>query len=289
MSIKYATQKHTKTCRLCAVVLACNNTSGMCNLHRHCKQGRHCKSCDAFINDKNLSGSCRQCYRTDSEARSARNGMKGRSVLDVWTEKFGHEEATRRHDAICAKHVANSRALWQDQAYRETIKRTTTGLKRSEAFKQRQHDATVRQMEDPAQRALRSRAITQSYARGTHSADNVSSNRYGNRGYDEFGCFYASDVERKRMSFLRSMHVSWKRYEVSDFPFRFWYTWDGNEHVYLPDFVITRPNGTVVIEEMKSRIDRMTERERVKCAVGTTVCQAHGLEYRVIDDVKHPV
>ena len=142
-------------------------------------------------------------------------------------------------------------------------------------------------MKDPEQRNLRSEAIRLSYERGTHTLDHAMKNCYGVRGFYE-GHFYASKAELRRIKFLISSGVRWKRYEVGDFDFRIRYEWEEKLHVYIPDFVIHSSNG-VVIEEFKSNLTTISDLERFKISTATDFLLTKGILFRAIDDPNFPI
>jgi hypothetical protein len=216
------------------------------------------------------------------------NPMAGRSVYQVWIEKYGKEEADTRQAASVQKHSDNSSKNWQDSSYRALIKETTTGKKRTNEFKAKQRKNAIEQFKNPAQRELRSEAIRASFERGTHNPDHLSNNQYGVRGFTEEGIFYASQVERERIEFLKSTGLKWKRYEVGDFDFRIRYEWEGKEHLYLPDFVIWK-DGEIIIEEMKSNLKYISDREWAKAKAAGPALKSKGIIYRLIDDPEHEV
>ena len=214
--------------------------------------------------------------------------MAGRTVYERWVEKYGEEEANERQASRIRKSEKASLLKWQDSSYRALIKATTSGLKRSDDFKKTQRNNALKQFEDQSQRDLRSEAIKASYERGTHHADNLASNQYGIRGFTEDGIFYASNVERKRIEFLKASGFKWKRYEVGDFDFRIRYQWEETDHLYLPDFVIWK-DGEIIVEEMKSNLKYISDREWTKAKTAGPFLKARNITFRIIDDPNYPI
>lgn len=271
-----------RKCWLCQIPIHYNAKS--CAAHGSYSPDKKCGDCGKHLTKNNKSGYCLQhAFCGD------RNPMAGRSVYSTWVAKYGTEEADRRKDQALVNNTKASKKLWQDPAYRALIKETTTGKKRSVEFKAKQSRNAKRQFEDPAQRELRSEAIHQSYINGTHNPDNMGSNQYGNRGFNEDGIFFASSVERKRMEVLKASGVRWKRYEVNDFDFRILYEWEGKTHLYLPDFVIYRGDGSILIEEMKSNLKHISEQEWEKARAAEPYLAKMGIQYRIIDETHHAV
>lgn len=265
-----------RQCQICQVEIRYNAKS--CAAHRGKSLDRKCPVCDVLLSRGNKTGYCVR-HNKDGEM----NPMAGRSVYDVWCEKYGKEEADRRESVRSLLSATASKKNWDNPVYRKAIKDATTGLKRTEEFRQKQSRNAFRQFEDQSQRDLRSEAIKASFARGSHSADTMASNQFGTRGFNEDGIFFASNVERQRMAFLKESGLSWKRYEVNDFDFRITYEWAGKSHLYLPDFVIF-DDGKVIVEEMKSNLKHISEREWAKAKAAGPFLKERGFVYRLIDD-----
>ena len=209
------------------------------------------------------------------------NPMYGRTPYDVWVQKHGKDEA----DKLQKKHIENiskaSKEMWKNDEYRNKVISSNTGKKRSKEFRENQRQAAIKQMKDPVQRELRSRAIRESYAKGTHSADIICSNQYGNRGFWN-DHFYASEIELSRMKFLTKENIKWKRYVVGDLPFKFKYEYENVEHIYLPDFIIENDDGTLIVEEIKQSESGLTAKDLAKIECGKKTCTDHGVQYRVV-------
>ena len=268
-----------RKCSVCQVDIRYNAKT--CKAHRDYRFGKKCGTCDKALYDGNKTGFC-----TRHNKNGSLNPMAGRRVYDVWLTKYGKEEADRRQAVADQKHSNNSKKNWEDPNYRALIKETTTGVKRTEEFRQKQRANAKKQFQDPVQRQLRSEAIRASFERGTHTPDTIANNVFGNRGFTEDGIFYASDVERKRIEFLKASGVKWKRYEVGDFDWRIRYEWEGRTRLYLPDFVIW-DGDQIIIEEMKSNLKYISELEWHKARIAEEILRGMGIGYRIIDDPKH--
>lgn len=207
------------------------------------------------------------------------NPMHGKSVFDIWVEKYGREEAEARRRKSSVIHQHNTTQLWEDPEYRQKVVSGATGKTRTEDFRENQRQNAIAQMADPKQREIRSEAMRRSWEDGVLT-EAVVSNQYGSSGY-YLGVFYASKLERSRMEYLDSQSVPWERYSVQKFPFRFHYEWEGKTCLYLPDLVLDL-DGEIVIEEVKQTADGLSEKERAKIQCGIETCLEHGLTYRVV-------
>lgn len=243
---------------------------------------RTCGKCDKSLSNKNKTGFCVRHNKNGSM-----NPMFGKNVYQSWVDKYGKEGAGQRQTEADTKRRDASTRNWEDPEYRQRVKGATTGLKRTCEFRETQRKNAIEQFKDQSQRDLRSEAIKKSYENGIHNPDTLCGNQYGNRGFNEDGIFYASDIERKRMAFLKESGVTWKRYSVNDFDFRIRYTWNNNVHLYIPDFVIWKEN-KIIIEELKMDLSRISEREQAKIdAAYEFFKHSDDFEYRAVDNVRH--
>lgn len=272
------------TCKICNNKILKKNKTGYCSTHRRYSKGKKCIVCNCELLNRSKTDFCNK-HRSRS---GKNNAMYGKSVFDCWVEKYGLEVAQKREKERVEKTSAASKKCWENDAYREKIITGLTGKKRTQEFKDLQKKNAIDQMKDPKQREIRSTAIKKSWIAGTHDPDHISLNAYGKRGFTEDNIFYASKIEHKRINFLNESLITWKRYSVNDFEWRIKYTFEGSEHLYLPDFVIF-DDDKIIIEEVKYDLKRLTERELIKRDAAITLLSSHNIYYRIIDDPRHSI
>ncbi len=118
-----------------------------------------CKKCEAHLSTNNKYGYCNKCR----DRTGINNPMYGKSVYDQWVLKYGTDHAKELNEIKLKKNSEASKKLWEDEEYREKIKIGTTGLKRTEEFKQTQSVNATKQMQDSNQRKLRSDSMKTSW------------------------------------------------------------------------------------------------------------------------------
>ncbi len=245
-----------------------------CQKHKNTST-RQCY-CGAYLSKRNKTGKCK-----DHVDRSGKNNpMYGKTVYETWVKKYGKDIADERDKEHKIKIALASKTLWENEDYRKKIKDTTTGLKRSDEFKKTQRINAIKQFTDPRQRELRSIAITNSFINGTHNPDVINGNRWGKRGFDEYGNFYASLTEKNRIKYFIDKGYNWKRYHINDFEFRLNYEWNGKPAIYIPDFIIY-VDDRIIIEELKCRLNGLSDRELYKAKIASDILPKYGIEYHL--------
>lgn len=111
---------------------------------------KHCPICGKLLADKNKTGYC----NIHRDRTGANNPFYGKTFSPETIEKLK-----------ISLSVA-SKKLWENEEYRNKVISSTTGLKRSEEFKEKQRQAAYKQFEDDRQRELRSVRMKQSWNDG---------------------------------------------------------------------------------------------------------------------------
>lgn len=204
---------------------------------------------------------------------------KYKNVYEGWIAKFGIEEANRRKDAANIKRKESLKKMWKNEEYRIKNIAANTGKTRTDEFKKQQSINTTKQMQDPAQIELRSKAMSKSYEEGKIQPIGAG-NIYGVKGIWN-GIPYMSKGELKRMQLLTNKNINWKRYEVNDFSFKFKYMFEDKEHLYIPDFVLYM-NDKIIIEELKQNPNKLSEVEIAKAEAAKIICEQNNIIYRII-------
>lgn len=114
------------------------------------KLNKHCPICGKLLADKNKTGYCNK----HRDRTGANNPFYGKSFSEETLDKI------KLH---CAE---ASKKLWENDEYRNKVIKNSTGLKRSEEFKENQRQAAYKQFEDDHQRELRSIRMKQSWEDG---------------------------------------------------------------------------------------------------------------------------
>lgn len=126
------------------------------NLHKVCSV------CGKRVSKRSKKGFCNKCRPRSGEDNPF----------------YGKTHTTETVDRIKVTTSKKSKELWQDQEYRDRIKRTTTGLKRSDEFKETQRLNAIKQFEDTEQRDIRSVRMKKSWVDGCiPKAENYNINR----------------------------------------------------------------------------------------------------------------
>ena len=127
------------------------------------KLNRTCPTCGCKVSDKSKTGYC-----THHRPRTGENNPF-----------FGkhHNFSEEKREEIRKKISENSKRCWASEEYRKLQKEATTGLKRSNEFKEGQRKNAKNQMKDPKQRELRSKKMKESWETGKIVPDPVNNAR----------------------------------------------------------------------------------------------------------------
>ena len=124
---------------------------------------RKCSICGKLISNKSKSGMCGKCYN--------KYGKFGEN-----NPFYGKKHKKETIDAMKIKCSEASKKLWENEEYRNKVIANTTGLKRSEEFKQTQREHAIKQFKDENQRLLRSKMMKENWQNGTIVKNHYSSN-----------------------------------------------------------------------------------------------------------------
>lgn len=116
------------------------------------KERKHCPICGKELLLKNKTGYCNQHRPRTGE----NNSFFGKH----------HNFSEEKKEEIRKKLSDNAKRCWASEEYRKLQKETTTGLKRSDEFKEGQRKNARNQMKDPKQRELRSKKMKESWETG---------------------------------------------------------------------------------------------------------------------------
>ena len=124
---------------------------------------KYCKICGKELNRHNKSGYC-----VEHLPRCGKNNPF-----------FGKTHKKETIDAMKIKCSEASRKLWENEEYRKRVIDSTTGLKRSEEFKETQRKNAIIQFSDENQRKVRAKNMHQNWQNGVitykvHNSINIS-------------------------------------------------------------------------------------------------------------------
>lgn len=212
------------------------------------KIGRFCVKCGIRIGKKNKSGCCDKC--------------RDRTGPNNPFFKKTHSQETK--DSLSKKCSDASKQIWKNSEYREKIKSTTTGLKRTDKFKKEQSERVKKwYKENPIQLEIRSEQMKNTWKIG-HIEPNITS-------------INESKMEKKLLisikDALNNMDVKKKTIRING---RWFYPdilidnryvvefygdyWHANPLVYTADDIVHhRKTAKEIWEKDRERIDIMRE------------------------------
>jgi len=114
------------------------------------REKKYCKTCGKLLTKGNKTGYC----NIHRDRTGANNSFYGKKHSSEVIEK------------IKVKCSEASKKLWTNDEYREKVIFNTTGLKRSEEFKETQRKNAYKQFEDKSQRDIRSQKMKETWQNG---------------------------------------------------------------------------------------------------------------------------
>lgn len=165
-----------------------------------------CKKCGNQIRKPNKIGLCEIC-------RPPRIGE-----LNSF---FGKHHSKETKEKLHNSSSIGSKRNWQNPEYRQKVISHATGLKRSEEFKKKQRENTLKQFEDENQRILRSKKMKETWENGNLVPRNGSNGHNFSKQELQFG-------EDLKVA-LKENSKYLKRQQVIKMP--------NSQKFYLPDFL----------------------------------------------------
>lgn len=226
-------------------------------------------SCEQCGNPASNRFCGRSCSNKWQHAHGVRKGGFKGTLLEMWTKKYGLEEALCRETERNKKHSESIRGRKNhffgkdhDQTFKDLSSRIHKGKVISEET-----------------RVLMSRSHVESIAAGKHDPGK----NYGKGGWfqNKRGQreYFSSSFEKKRMEFFEccSDVLRWtKKHKIV-----ISYVIEGRNRSYAPDFLVHLVDGRVFLEEVKGWIRDPKEFE-AKNKAAQFFCELRGWKYKVI-------
>lgn len=165
-----------------------------------------CKRCNGTIQRPNKTGLCEIC-------RPPRVGEL--------SSFFGKHHTKETREKLSKSSSIGSKRNWQNPEYRQKVISRTTGLKRSEEFKEKQRRNAFKQFEDENQRLIRSERMKETWRKG-HLISCISSNGHN---FSKQELQFGEDLKKA----LGEDSAFLKRKQVIKIP--------NSSKFYLPDFL----------------------------------------------------
>jgi G:T-mismatch repair DNA endonuclease (very short patch repair protein) len=159
---------------------------------------RYCQTCGIKLST-NCSGNYCNRHR---DRTGANNPFFGKA----------HSQATIQK--IKEKCKIASESLWKDDSYREKIKTSTNGLKRSSSFKSTQRKNALKQFKSNHQRQLRSNVMKNSWKTGKIKPNNNPINK--SRGEIELYKILSGNLGKKRVKWHKTILTEDKNWFIPD-------------------------------------------------------------------------